>query len=180
MRLQSRLPANMWSEIALAAGYLLNRTPRRSLNWKSPMEVLYKLIGRSNPPIEIAHLRAYRCRCYPVIHKPEMDHKLDLKAHLGYLVGYDATNVFHIWIPGKTPRQVIKSRSVRFDEQLFFNPTHKDFAVELREQADKIFSYITDQLPPNVFDLDSEIESDSNVDVNSIISDDDTPTSSTG
>ena len=46
MRLAAQLPANLWSEIVLAAGYLLNRTPRRRLGWKSPMEVLYEMLGR--------------------------------------------------------------------------------------------------------------------------------------
>ena len=94
MRLQSGLPANLWSEMYLAAGFILNRTPRARLNWKTPLEVLYKMIGRPNPPIEITHLRAYGCRCYPLTHKEEMTHKLNPKAHLGYLVGYEASNIW--------------------------------------------------------------------------------------
>ena len=94
IRLQSGLPANLWSEMYLAAGFILNRTPRARLNWKTPLEVLYRMIGRPNPPIEITHLRAYGCRCYPLIHKEEMTHKLNPKAHLGYLVGYEASNIW--------------------------------------------------------------------------------------
>ena len=158
LRNQSRLPANLWSEIFLAVGYILDRTPRARLNWKAPLKDLYDRLGRPNPFIELAHLRVYGCRCYSLIHKEEMDHKLDPKAHLGYLVGYEASNIWRVWVPGKKLNPVIRSRSVRFDEQQFFNPNHQDFAVQLREQADEIFETV--RTSHNVFDLDSESESE--------------------
>ena len=46
--------------------------------------------------------------------------------------------------------------------------------MELREQADEIFDYITVKNGPYVFDLDSESESDSADDVDVLDSDDDT------
>ena len=141
--LQSNLPADLWSEIYIACGYLLNRTPRSSLGWQSPLQRLYELLKRPDPPIEVVHLRVYGCRCYPLIHKEEMNHKLDPKAHLGYLVGYEATNIWRVWVPGKVPYQVLRSRSVRFDEQLFYDSIHRKFAIELRERADEIFDCIT-------------------------------------
>ena len=155
--------------------YLLNRTPRQGLKWKALLEVLYELIGRPNPPIELAHLRVYGSRCYPLIHKEERKHKLDPRAHLGYLVGYEASNIYRVWVPGKKPNQVIRSRAVRFDEQLFFDPHHTDFAVELREQADEIFESITVKNGPHIFDLDSESEADSADGIDVLDSDDDTP-----
>jgi len=45
--------------------------------------------------------------------------KLDPQAEIGYLVGYDSTNIYRIWIPhtGK----VISTRDVIFDETKFFD-----------------------------------------------------------
>jgi hypothetical protein len=36
-------------------------------------------------------------------------------AEIGYLVGYDSTNIFRIWIPSKS--EVRRVRDVTFDEQ---------------------------------------------------------------
>ena len=51
--------------------------------------------------------------------KGDADHpgkrrKLDAKAHIGYLVGYESTNIYRIWIPHK--RKVISARDVIFNK----------------------------------------------------------------
>ena len=40
IRIAANLPENLWPEVVKAAGYLLNRTPIRSLKWKSPIKML--------------------------------------------------------------------------------------------------------------------------------------------
>ncbi|KAL3954369.1 hypothetical protein ACCO45_009932 [Purpureocillium lilacinum] len=50
--------------------------------------------------------------------------KLDPRAHIGYLVGYDSTNIFRIWVPHKG--KVIASRDVIFDERTFFDGRRTD------------------------------------------------------
>jgi hypothetical protein len=44
--------------------------------------------------------------------------KLNPQAHIGYLVGYDSTNIYWVWIPHKGI--VISTRDVIFDESTFF------------------------------------------------------------
>jgi hypothetical protein len=39
-------------------------------------------------------------------------------AEIGYLVGYDLTNIFRIWIPSKY--EVRRVRDVTFDEETFY------------------------------------------------------------
>ena len=46
--------------------------------------------------MELVHLRVYGSRCYPLIYKEEKNYKLDPRAHLGYLVGYEASNIYRI------------------------------------------------------------------------------------
>ena len=41
MESSSNLPKELWPEITRAAIYLYNRTPRYSLNWKSPYELFH-------------------------------------------------------------------------------------------------------------------------------------------
>ena len=48
-----RLPTDLWPEIAKAAVYLLNRTPRYGLKWRTPYEALFEEVPT------IRHLRAY-------------------------------------------------------------------------------------------------------------------------
>ena len=126
MRLSANLPHKMWKKIVAAAIYLYNRTPRLSNGWKSPYEAFYTYVfnkeevsGPRKPSLH--HLKAYGCKAYPLIKsKSDSDYrpkkqKLDAKAHIGYLVGYESTNIFRIWIPHK--KKVISTRDVIFDER---------------------------------------------------------------
>jgi hypothetical protein len=51
----------------------------------------------------LAHLKVYRCRAYAMTRNAQKKinrlAKLEPRAHIGYLVGYDSTNIFRIWIP---------------------------------------------------------------------------------
>jgi hypothetical protein len=66
------------------------------------------------------HLKAYGCRAYTLIKsagdpdKPKKCQKLQPKAHIGFLVGYESTNIYRIWIPHK--RKVILARDVLFNK----------------------------------------------------------------
>jgi hypothetical protein len=51
--------------------------------------------------------------------KKKRPRKLDPRAHIGYLVGYDSTNIYGVWIPPKGI--VISTRDVIFDETKFFD-----------------------------------------------------------
>jgi hypothetical protein len=42
MRLASNLPLALSPEIYISAGYILNRTPKRALGWKTLFEIAYK------------------------------------------------------------------------------------------------------------------------------------------
>ncbi|KAM4058204.1 reverse transcriptase (RNA-dependent DNA polymerase) [Hirsutella rhossiliensis] len=139
MRIASRLPHNLWKEIVEAACYLRNRTPREprvqinagsdapepdakpgaeeELEWKSPIELF---TGKN---AQLSHLRAYGCRAYAMTANAQLKRdklrKLDPRAHIGYLVGYNSTNIFRIWIPYL--KRVVSTRDVVFDEHTFFD-----------------------------------------------------------
>ncbi|EDN07033.1 predicted protein [Histoplasma mississippiense (nom. inval.)] len=101
LRIESLLPQSLFPEIAIAAVYLLNRTPTKMLGWKSPLRALKEYLHIEQH--SCAHLRAYGCRAYAKIPNEILNRnrsqKLDPRAHIGYLVGYDSTNIFRIWIP---------------------------------------------------------------------------------
>jgi hypothetical protein len=71
-----------------------------------------------------------------LIHDIPRTQKLEPRAHIGYLVGYESTNIFRIWVPSRN--EVIKTRDVTFNETLFYDPNIKDLAELLRQPADQI------------------------------------------
>jgi hypothetical protein len=90
LRNSALLPASLWPEIVCTAAYLHNRTPRKALIWKTPYEALTK----EKP--DLSHLHVFGCRAYPYIKNIPRKDKLEPRAHLGYLVGYDSTNIYRI------------------------------------------------------------------------------------
>jgi hypothetical protein len=139
LRLVANLPLWMWPEIFQCAGYLLNRTPTRSLQWKTPLGFLQEFLGIKDSNPQLAHVRPYGCRAYAFIkNRPRLD-KLEPKAHIGYLVGYDSTNIFRIWIP--TRDEVISTRDVTFDPNTRYSP--QDVSVEVRKEVIETISIPT-------------------------------------
>jgi hypothetical protein len=116
----ANLPEKLWTESLPCAAYLLNRSPTRALGWKTPVGYLEEYLGNTTPLPTLNHLKPYGCRAYSYIkNKPKLD-KLKPRAHIGYLVGYDSTNVFRIWIPSL--KRVIATRDVVFDTTMRYDP----------------------------------------------------------
>jgi len=49
MRVLANLPEDLWPEIVPAVAYVVNRTPNKQLDWKTPLEVLQLLTNMQNP-----------------------------------------------------------------------------------------------------------------------------------
>jgi transposase InsO family protein len=138
IRIEANLPAYLWPEIVKAAAYMLNRKPTRTLDWKTPIEVLQTCQGVSDPNPSTAHLKIYGCRAYPLIYNIPKTQKLDPRAQIGYLLGYNSTNIFRIWVPEK--HQVIKTRDVTFDESRKYHPN--DLRVALADRIEDPIQFI--------------------------------------
>jgi transposase InsO family protein len=98
IRIESSLPEQLWPEAMRAAGYLANRSLTRSLGWASPIKVPFKAVNLPHPRLYLGHLRVYGRRAYAHIPGAKRLRKEKLLEHalLGYLVGYDSTNIFRI------------------------------------------------------------------------------------
>ena len=90
----------------------------RKHEWKTPLEAV------THTAPSLSHLKLYGCRAYAHKHGLPKKAKLDQRAHVGHLVGYDSTNIFRIWIPSK--RKIICTRNVVFDEGKRYDPTEPD------------------------------------------------------
>jgi hypothetical protein len=139
IRLDANLPWELWPEITRAAVYLYNRTPNYPNKWKSPYEIFFTRAAAMNGIVtgprkpNQAHLRAYGCKAFAMTddtHRGKSRlQRLDPKAWIGYLVGYQSTNIYRIWIPSLA--KVISTRDVVFDEETIFNGKTEDLMDNL-------------------------------------------------
>ena len=79
----------------------------------------------------LAYLYIFGYKAYPVNPTIPRTQKLLPRAHIGYLMGYDSTNIYRIWIPSK--RQIVRTRNVTFDESKYYDPTETDLGQLLNE-----------------------------------------------
>lgn len=106
--INAKLSKGYWAESVHTAAYLINRSPIKSLNFKTPEEMW----SGSKP--NISHLRIFGCDA--MIHLPkEKRRKWDPKAQKAIFIGYcDNTKGFRFIIP--STKTVIKSRDAVFLE----------------------------------------------------------------
>lgn len=125
LRIDAGLPTYLWNEIVRTAGYIMNRTPMQKYNWKTPFE---QAVGH---PSNLSHLRKIGCKAYTLDKHIPRKGKLQERAHIGHLLGYDSTNIFRVWIPSQ--RKVIRIRDVLFDETSLYNPDEPDLPQLITE-----------------------------------------------
>jgi hypothetical protein len=94
LKLYLGLPDSLDPEIYKAAAYMLNRSPSRRLGWQSPLGKIQQLAGVRNPQPKLAHLRSYGYRAYALNYHLDKLDRLKSRVYIGYLVGYESTNIF--------------------------------------------------------------------------------------
>src|SRR5271165_4637278 len=82
----------------------------------------------------------YGTRAYALDHHIPRKNKLDPRAYIGHLVGYDSTNIYRIWIPSRM--KVIRTRDVTFNNNLLYDPTSLDIGAVLKEEMDRLIETI--------------------------------------
>ena len=106
---QHSAPDGYWEEAVDTAVYLLNRTPVRKLNWKTPHEIIHK----EKP--DISHLVPFYSKGAYHLTKEERKTTLSPKAIECRMVGYNkyGKNQYRILTP---EHKIINRRDVVFDE----------------------------------------------------------------
>jgi len=66
--------------------------------------------------------------------------KLDLRAHISYLIGYNSTNIYRIWILYKGI--IISTRDVIFNKKTFFNGKQTDILKNLHAELNTLIKKI--------------------------------------
>ena len=147
MRMSSKLPAALWREISKAGIYLYNRTPKYQYRWKTPYDRFHTFIAQRNgistqhKRPDQSHLRAYGCKAFAMttdaLKKTNRLQRFNPKAWIGYLIGYDSTNVYRIWNP--VINKVVRTRDVTFNE-------YETFSGDLQTLKDDMLKIQLDEL----------------------------------
>lgn len=168
LHVSARLPDNLWPETVNAAVCLMIRTPMERIGWKTPFE----LVHSKKPSIE--HLGIYGCKAYALNKLLPRKEKLQERVLVGYLVGYESTNIYRIWSPAS--KRIIRSRDVTFDEDSRYSQDANETYGELSEAEDELEEAPTTVRPRIWLSNSDTEESDSDVEEETAV--EDTPPSS--
>ena len=114
---------------------------------------------------QLAHLKVYGCKCYVLlkgsegIHKPKKSNKLAPRAFVGFLVGYDSSNIYRVWDP--IINTVKGYRDVVFDERVTYHPSMKGDIIKEKEKVDHTVTFNVYRAEPYYDELeDDEFDSE--------------------
>jgi hypothetical protein len=122
-RIEANLPAGLWPQLMQAVVYIINRTPTKAIGYRTPYEMAY-----GKKPY-IGNLYLLGSKAYVRIDTKKSE-KMEPRAQIGYLVGYESHNIWLIWTEGPYGTKVIRARDVVFDETKRYDPEHP-FAREI-------------------------------------------------
>ena len=106
------LSYGFWEHAVCTATHIYNRSPIRSLKWRTPHEIWS---GGHTP--DVSYFRVFGCKAYVHVHKDDRK-KLDPKAIEATFIGYEpGSKGYRLW--DKRTRSVRLSRDVKFDEDQF-------------------------------------------------------------
>jgi hypothetical protein len=168
MRAGARLPASLWVEIYRCAVYLYNRTPKYIYDWRTPYGRFHTYLAqRDGISVEDrkpqqSHLRVYGCKAFAMTRDAmkgaKKKQRLNPRAWIGFLVGYQSTNIYRIWNP-QTGR-VISTRDVIFNEDERFNGNVDQLKDDLLHIGKEELIDLLDQVEEPEMDCNATAEED--------------------
>ncbi|GJY11449.1 retrotransposon protein, putative, ty1-copia subclass [Tanacetum coccineum] len=115
--IQSRLPKTFWAEATCTAAYLINRSPSRAIEKKTPMKTW------SGHPSDYGMLRIFSCVAYPHDKQVKLEPRAIKCVLLGYPEGVKGYRLYRL--DNKSPK-IVTSRNVVFNESVMYKDTLKD------------------------------------------------------
>ncbi|KAI3120209.1 hypothetical protein CBS147326_9557 [Penicillium roqueforti] len=155
LHLESGLPPYLEGEAIKASVYIMNRTPTRDANnaWFLPLQRLYDLLDIPRT-VNMSNMYLYGCMVF-YRKKTTASHKLEPRAGIGYLIGYEAHNIWRIWNPKAKPKwSVFRARDVVFDESRKYEQNDPLLTAGLRySEPLEAKTEATDENPYNIINL---------------------------
>ncbi|KAF7139780.1 hypothetical protein CNMCM5793_008436 [Aspergillus hiratsukae] len=144
--IEANLPRQLGLEACKATIYLINRTPVRFPDsepkdgrnesdhdcWYIPLQRFRQLLG-INKPIDVSNLYKFGSLAYYRRNNIPRSHKMEPRAAIGYLIGYESYNIWRLFNPKALPaHRVFRARDVVFDESRKYDPNDPLLTTGLR------------------------------------------------
>ena len=123
--ISQNIPGWLWPEIFMSMIKVTNRTATLTLEDLTPYEAFMNAVDppegkdRKHQPF-MGHLRVLGCKTYVLIPQElrQRSHKLEPRAEIGILVGYEGEHIYRVWIPGRKgfAGHIVRTSNARFDE----------------------------------------------------------------
>ncbi|GJW12818.1 retrovirus-related pol polyprotein from transposon TNT 1-94 [Tanacetum coccineum] len=142
MLIYAKSPLFLWAEAVATASYTQNRSIIRLRHGKTPYELLHDKL----PDLSFFHI--FGALCYPINDSKNLG-KLQLKADIGFLIGYAPTKkAFQIY--NRRTKHIIKIIHVDFDELTTMASEHSSSGPALHETTPAtISSGLVSNPPPS-------------------------------
>ncbi|KAI0995961.1 hypothetical protein K3495_g12220 [Podosphaera aphanis] len=131
--LDQKIPQFLWPEIMRTQIYIVNRIATSVLRNETPFQALNRLtLGNDEIP-DLSHLRVLGCKVYVQIpiERRVLSRKLDARAEIGILVGYEGSHIFRVYVPSR--KNGIRSSNIRFDEDGYITSAPNELPSDLGE-----------------------------------------------
>ncbi|KAI9036259.1 Ty1/Copia family ribonuclease HI [Aspergillus affinis] len=149
LMIEARLPRDLWPWVSSAAANIANRTPTAALQWKTPYE---RITGRKP---DLSGFRTVGCIAYTRQDQERSD-KMAPRAYRGVLLGFVASNIWHIWNPKEQRAEEATDSSLEPPTEVLNLPRGE--GIFLEENTDQTESAGITGLPENVPDSASNDE----------------------
>ena len=111
MLLTAKLEIYVWGASDLAANHLRNRSPCKTINFKTPFVLMFDKMP------SLSHLRTFGCKAYPLILNKKRN-KFESTAQTNCVIAvYDESEGIY-WVFNKWKRSMFRSRDFKFIEQM--------------------------------------------------------------
>ncbi|GJU15741.1 retrotransposon protein, putative, ty1-copia subclass [Tanacetum coccineum] len=115
--IEFRLPKTFWAEATCTATYLINGSPSRAIEKKTPM------VMWSGHPSDYGMLRIFSCVAYPHDKQGKLEPRVVKCVLLGYPKGVKGYRLYRL--DDESPK-IVTSRNVVFNESVMYKDTLKD------------------------------------------------------
>lgn len=99
--IDQNIPKFLWPELMRTQIMIANRSATSALRGETPFQFLNRVCLKKNDVPDLSHLRVLGCKTYVQIpvERRVLSRKLDDRAEIGMLVGYEGQHIFRVYIP---------------------------------------------------------------------------------